>query len=74
MVAHIKKIAGMERNRQFYRKFGNHEYWNSGEANTKAKAQKNAEERRREGFLVRVTKAGIIPGWYTIWVSPRKGE
>lgn len=74
MAARIKKIAGFERNRQFYRKFGNHEYWNSGEASTKAKAQKNAEERRREGYLVRVTKASITTGWYTVWVSPKKGE
>ena len=76
MVARIKKIAGFENNHQFYRKFGNHEYWNSGEVSTKAKAQKNADERRREGYLVRVTKSTISSkdGWYAVWVSPKSGE
>jgi predicted phosphohydrolase len=75
MAKTIKKIAGYENNKRFYRKFGNHEYWNSGEVSSKLHAEKRAKELRNE-YFVRITKStiGVEKGWYAIWVSPKKGD
>ncbi len=76
MVAIIRKIKGAEKNRNFYRKFGAHEYWNSGEVHTKERAIKRSNELKQEGYFVRITKSTIAsdPYWYTIWVSPKTGD
>ena len=69
----IQKIAGFENNKRFYRRFGNHEYWNAGEVATKLHAQKRSKELKSDGYLVRITKSAINSerGWYAIWVSPK---
>jgi predicted phosphohydrolase len=74
VTSHINKTKGFESNKQFYRKFGNHEYWNAGETSTKSKAISRAAELRKEGYLVRITKSTISSskGWYALWVSPRE--